>query len=181
MKLCDPLSISQSKCTDDISKWPKVDLGCIFGYIFICQYPSINDCIQASMTVSDTKNVWIIVQKNPVEILTCWISRMAGSSKCCNDVIALLYKVDYANKKGYLDPLCTSMPCNWNKTTKREIEPKMVRDIIIPKKLDQILRLQRMMLIGKKTVQRPTRVQSSFACISKHIGRFCINASSQFT
>ena len=33
LKLCDPLSISQSKRTDDISKWPKIDLGCIFGYI----------------------------------------------------------------------------------------------------------------------------------------------------
>lgn len=38
-------------------------------------------------------------------------------------------------KKGYADRSFTSVTNNWNKATKIDIEPKMIRDIIIRKKL----------------------------------------------
>ena len=60
---------------------------------------------------------------------------MAGASACCNHVIAFLYKIDYANQKGYLDEACTSLPCARNKSTKQEIEPKQIKDIVIRKKI----------------------------------------------
>ena len=60
---------------------------------------------------------------------------MAGTSQSCNHAVAVMYKIEYAMKKGYLDPACTSVPCAWNQSTKKEIEPKMIKDMNIRKKL----------------------------------------------
>ena len=59
----------------------------------------------------------------------------AGASACCNHIIAALYKIDYAQTRGYCNPACTSVPCGWNKSTKREIEGKRVSQICVCKKL----------------------------------------------
>eukprot|EP00794_Sanderia_malayensis_P017232 gene17232-18953_t len=91
--------------------------------------------MQSSLTLTDHKRLWILVKKKPVQVLTCWCNCMAGTSQCCNHVIAALYNIDYALRQGYLDPLCTSVPCTWNKSTKRELEPKMIQDIVVRKKL----------------------------------------------
>lgn len=60
---------------------------------------------------------------------------MVGTSQCCNHVIATRYKIDYALRQGYLDPLCTSVPCSWNKSSKREVEPKKMKEILVRKKI----------------------------------------------
>jgi hypothetical protein len=92
--------------------------------------------VRASFTASVTHKLWILVKKNPAfKILTCWCSCMSGTSQSCNHAIAVMYKIEYALRKGYMDPACTSMPCSWNQATKREIEPKMIRDITIRKKM----------------------------------------------
>ena len=59
---------------------------------------------------------------------------MAGASACCNHIIGALYKIDYAQARGYCNPACTSVPCGWNKSTKREIEGKRVSQICVRKK-----------------------------------------------
>ena len=87
--------------------------------------------VQSSLTVSDKKMLWILVQREPLEILTSWCSFMAGTSQSCNHVIAVLYKIDYALQKGLLNPSCTSTSCSWNKSTKRDIEPKKIKNISI--------------------------------------------------
>ena len=91
--------------------------------------------VQSSLTVSDKKMLWILVQKEPLEILKSWCSCMAGTSQSCNHVIAVLYKIDHALQKGLLNPSCTSTSCSWNKSTKHDIEPKKIKDIVIPKKI----------------------------------------------
>ena len=60
---------------------------------------------------------------------------MAGASRCCNHVTAVLHKVEYANTREYCSPACTSMPCCWNKSSKTVNEPKRIRDIVIRKRL----------------------------------------------
>ena len=50
-------------------------------------------------------------------------------------VIATLYKIDYVNRKGYIDPACTSLPCNWNKVSKKTIESKRISEIVVRKTL----------------------------------------------
>ena len=44
---------------------------------------------------------------------------MAGTNNQCNHVIAVMYKIDYAYQKGYLDKVCTDIPCNLNQDTKK--------------------------------------------------------------
>lgn len=47
----------------------------------------------------------------------------------CNHVIALLYKVNYAIKKDYISPACTSIPQGWNRGTKKEVAPSQIRNL----------------------------------------------------
>ena len=171
-EISDPLMISDTERSKDVTKWPNIHAGCIFEYIlrvrdfdtdyigrykdqkaysywdsgFVGQISTYDPTdrkdikivygdVRASLTVTTTHHIWVLVRNDPVSILTCWCSCMAGSSQCCNHCIAVLYKIDYAARKGYLDPACTSMPCQWNQSSKKEIEPKRVKDISIRKRL----------------------------------------------
>ena len=58
---------------------------------------------------------------------------MAGASLWFNRVIACLYKTEYVNTHGYTDPSCT---CAWNKSTRKEIEPKGISDIVVRKRIN---------------------------------------------
>ena len=69
--------------------------------------------------------------KEVCEILTTWCTCVAGTSLCCNHIIAILYKLNYAYKKGYSNPICTSIPEGWNKGTRREIKPMPVTELFI--------------------------------------------------
>ena len=85
----------------------------------------IYSTVEASQCVSTHHKLWILAAKEPVQILTSW----------CDHVIATLYKIDYANRKGYIDPACTSLPCNWNNVSKKIIEPKRISEIVVRKQL----------------------------------------------
>ena len=60
---------------------------------------------------------------------------MAGASRCCNHVIVVLYKVEYANTNNFFSPACTSIPCGWNKSTRKIIELKRISEIAVRKKM----------------------------------------------
>ena len=60
---------------------------------------------------------------------------MAGTSRSCNHVITVLYKIDYALQKGLLNMSCTSKSCCWNKSTEHDTEPKKIKGIVIQKKV----------------------------------------------
>ena len=57
----------------------------------------------------------------------------AGFGECCNHVVAILYKIEYANGHGLVDPACTDKACAWNKSTEREVRPRKIRDVDIEK------------------------------------------------
>ena len=65
----------------------------------------------------------------------CSCSCMAGASQSCNHVIVALYKIDYELQKDLLNQSCTSTSCSWDKSTKHDIEPKKIKDIVIWKKI----------------------------------------------
>ena len=48
-------------------------------------------------------------------------------------MIAVLYKLEYASNAGYNDPACTSMPCGWNVSTKKDVQAGKNMDITIRK------------------------------------------------
>ena len=60
---------------------------------------------------------------------------MAGAYETCNHVIACLYKVDYANTKGFCNPSCTEQVCGWNQGTEKEVVPKRIADLLVRKRL----------------------------------------------
>ena len=47
----------------------------------------------------------------------------------------MLYKVEYANANNFCSPALISMPCDWNKSTKKIIEPKRISEIVVRKKM----------------------------------------------
>ncbi|XP_071177650.1 uncharacterized protein [Mytilus edulis] len=63
-------------------------------------------------------DVWLAVN-NENEIEVSWCSCIAGLAQTCNHVIAVLYKIEFATNMGYNDPSCTSVPCGWNTSTKK--------------------------------------------------------------
>ena len=60
---------------------------------------------------------------------------MAGAYETCNHLIACLYKVDYANTKGFCNPSCTEQACADNQDTKKEVVPKRIAELFVRKKL----------------------------------------------
>ena len=90
--------------------------------------------VRASMSTHNDKELWIVV-KPTGKIVTAWCSCMAGASRCCNHIIATLYKIEYANSNSFCSPSCTSMPCGWNQSTKKVIEPKRISEILVWKKI----------------------------------------------
>ena len=93
--------------------------------------------VRASMSIHTEKRLWVAVDVKNVKdpkILSADCSCMAGANECCNHVIAVLYKIQYANAKGFISPACTEKACQWNKSSKKEIEPQRIRDIIVRKK-----------------------------------------------
>ena len=92
------------------------------------------DITPSTKVRDDPHKAWIlcdIPKKGECEILTTWCTCVAGSSLCCNHIIALMYKLNYAYKKGYVNPACTSIPQGWNKGTRREVTPKRISELFI--------------------------------------------------
>ena len=71
--------------------------------------------------------VWICFQEDNVQ--GAWCTCIAGTAQSCNHIIAILYKVEYAIIMGYNDPACTSVSCNWNKSSQATITPKKVSEM----------------------------------------------------
>ena len=90
--------------------------------------------VQGSMSIHNEKEVGVVANPDGM-IITAWCSCMAGASRCCNHVTAVLYKVEYGNANNFSSPACTSIPCDWNKSTKEIIEPKRISEIAVRKKM----------------------------------------------
>ena len=46
-------------------------------------------------------------------------------------LIKRVYKLNYAYKKGYVNPACTSVPEGWNKGTRNEVTPNRISELFI--------------------------------------------------
>ena len=81
-----------------------------------------------------SRQVWILTEKSG-EILCAYCTCTAGLCRCCNHVIAALYKVEHAVSHGLTQSSCTSIPCQWNKPTESVSTPMAIKDIIFEKHL----------------------------------------------
>ena len=92
------------------------------------------DVTPSTKVTDDPHKAWILIEilkKGECEILTTWCTCVAGSSLWCNHIITLMYKLNYAYKKGFNNPLCTSLPEGRKKGTRKEVTPKRISEFFI--------------------------------------------------
>ena len=92
------------------------------------------DVTPSTKVRDDPHKAWILIEilkKGECEILTTWCTCVAGSSLWCNHIITLMYKLNYAYKKGFNNPLCTSLPEGRKKGTRKEVTPKRISEFFI--------------------------------------------------
>ena len=80
----------------------------------------------------ESRELWICLD-NGGNIICGWCSCTAGTSECCNHIIATLYKMEYDYSQGYTNPSCTSVPCSWNQQTKKDVEPCRIVNLVVRK------------------------------------------------
>ena len=90
----------------------------------------IRASVTPSQRLNDDKHQLWIVFKSDGSVITGFCTCTTGHSRCCNHIAAVLYKLNYANEKGYTNPACTDEVCNWNSSSK-EIHPMKVKDMDI--------------------------------------------------
>ena len=66
-----------------------------------------------SQTITKNHRVQITVTKNTNKITAVKWHYIAGVGKCCSYVAGVLFKVQEANKKGYIGIACTDQSCVW--------------------------------------------------------------------
>ena len=107
-------------------------------WYFYSKEISINLCflfckVTPSQSVTDERELWVAIDKVTMDICTAWCSCIAGTGECCNHVLATLYKLEYAVSNLFTDPACTSMPCGWNKGTRKSVAAARILDLRIRK------------------------------------------------
>lgn len=60
---------------------------------------------------------------------------MAGSFETCSHAIATLYETAYAHTNGWCDLAFTETACQWNKGTRKKVEPKSITNLFVRKNL----------------------------------------------
>lgn len=87
----------------------------------------LKSSVTPSMRVSDKPwELWILFSKL-TGVVSAYCPCTAGFSNCCNHVIAVLYKVQFGNERGYTSPTCTEVPCTFNDKRKKQIKPMKVK------------------------------------------------------
>ena len=67
--------------------------------------------------------------------MSAWCCCIPGSFENCNHVITTLYKIEYAHTKGWFNHTCTETAFQWNKGTRKEVEPTRITDLFLRNKL----------------------------------------------
>ena len=80
---------------------------------------------------SEEHRVWVCTKGKgkDCKVVTSWCTCVAGTGEACNHVIAVLYKINFAYKKQYISPACTSVPQGWNRGTRKEVAPSKIRNL----------------------------------------------------
>ena len=83
----------------------------------------IKSCVTPSQSIrNEPHDLWMAIDEDH-NILGSWCRCIAGHAQICNHVIAVLYKLEYVNNLGYNNPSCTSIPCGWNSSTRKDVQP----------------------------------------------------------
>ena len=93
----------------------------------------LKSSVLPSQNVSSAEHiVWILADASG-NIITAYCSCTAGLSQCCNHVIAVLYKIEYAVSQGFTRPTCTETKSKFNDRSTKIVKGCRVDDLIIEK------------------------------------------------
>jgi len=93
----------------------------------------VKSSVTPSMKVYDKPwDLWILISKSS-GVISAYCLCTAGFSNCCNHVIAVLYKLQFAVDNGYTNPSCTEIPCSFNNKSKYRVKPMKVKNMDIAK------------------------------------------------
>lgn len=104
------------------------------------------------------------------QVITAGCSCMAGKTRVCSHIGALLWKVDMAVSSGMTGTSCTDQAALWNRGTKRNVEPVLLEEMNF--------KLQKQTVDPEKEVPKSTRKFRHFGNdreLMNHIGSqpFC--------
>ncbi|KAK2564215.1 hypothetical protein P5673_012462 [Acropora cervicornis] len=77
-------------------------VGCLYSYCLPDQRNKVfikGDMTPSTKVCDRPHNTWILFDSN--SILTIWCTCVAGTSLCCSHILAVLYKINVAHKRGY--------------------------------------------------------------------------------
>ncbi|XP_070390815.1 uncharacterized protein [Dermacentor albipictus] len=100
------------------------------------------------------------------QVITAGCSCMAGKARVCSHVGAILWKVDMAVASGMTGTSCTDRTAQWNRGTKRNVEPVLLEDMDF--------KLQKRTVDSENKAPKPTRKFHHFGNdveLMNHIGR----------
>ena len=103
--------------------------------IFVNEVSEEKVLLKAKVTQSqneDPREAWVLCSKSG-DVLCGYCTCTAGFAECCNHVVAILYKVEFAYSKGIIDPACTDVACSWKVSTQRDVQFMKIKDIQIKK------------------------------------------------
>ena len=93
----------------------------------------LKSSVLPSQNVSSAEHiVWILADASG-NIITAYCSCTAGLSQCCNHVIAVMYKIEYAVSQGFTRPTCTETKSKFNDRSTKIVKGCRVDDLIIEK------------------------------------------------
>lgn len=85
--------------------------------------------VRPSQSVNNKPHrAWACAKYNGM-VVTAGCTCMAGEARVCSHVGAILWKVDLAVSKGLTGVSCTDTTMEWNRGTKRNVEPAILQDI----------------------------------------------------
>ncbi|XP_071478852.1 uncharacterized protein [Diadema antillarum] len=85
--------------------------------------------VRFSQAINSYHHVELTVNKEDNSIITVKCDCIASEGKCCSHSAGLAFKINAANKKGYIGIACTDASCVWNRCTQENVVPDTVENI----------------------------------------------------
>ena len=107
-------------------EWEAVGKILIKGFLDTNYFAVMFSCNMFYLTLSMKMIYFTVFCIISGEIITAFCRCTAGVCHCCNHVVAVLYKIEYANKEGLTEQTCTEKICVWNSSSK-QIAPMKIK------------------------------------------------------
>lgn len=127
-RACDGEEMKNYKSLDSYNYFKSGSVGKILHFAIKDRAVLKSEVRPSQKVNSDFHNAWVLCDMVGT-ILTGGCSCMAGNSKTCSHVGALLWKIEYAVKLGLTGKSCTDEHMQWNKGSTRNLEPGVLEEM----------------------------------------------------